>query len=84
MKSESLSRSDVLLGIVGVPDRSVYAPENATDESEASFVYPVRAASVMKPAPLVKSDVSEGIVGVSVRSLYEPDLATDASEASFA
>ena len=43
MKPLSLFRSLVLVGIVGVPLRSLYAPDFATVASEASFAYPALA-----------------------------------------
>ena len=67
----SFVRSDVFVGIVGVPLKSEYAPVVATV---------AKSELCTKLLSLVKSDVFVGIVGVPLRSLYAPVVATVANE----
>ena len=69
-KPESLVSCDVLVGIVGLFNKSLYEPDVATVAKSDMFALPLISwCSVKNPLSFVSCDVLVGIVGLSVKSL---------------
>ena len=79
-KPVSFVKSLTLLGILGLPVKSAYAPENNVGLLTKSLYEPVEA-TIDNVGLLLRSVYEpENKLGLLVRSAYEPDVATVAND----